>query len=161
MISTQRFIALRVIRGYRTMSRATALVLFGTVLIDLVLVLEKRAIHKLWWGARDRAACAQWLREESLKVCQRRWETDVSVARWTRRIFLDIFSWSERLPGLFPSFYLIQLLTEHECFRNYWFNRGRANFPNSLWYPHALNNTIVILNTTSKHSSPFFYPSNT
>lgn len=90
MMSTQRFIALRVIRGYRTVSRATALVLSGTVLSYLVLVLEKRAIHKLRRGARDRAVCAQWLREGSLKAYQRRWKTDVSMAKWMRRIFLNI-----------------------------------------------------------------------
>lgn len=52
-----------------------------------------------------------------------------------RTIFPNISSWSERLPGLSPSFYLAQLLTGYGCLRKYLFDKGRATSPNCLWCP--------------------------
>lgn len=70
MMRTQLCIVLMVIRGYRAVSGATAMILVVTVPQGLM-ILEKRAIHELGRGTRNRAAHAQQLREESLRVWQR------------------------------------------------------------------------------------------
>lgn len=57
------------------------------------------------------------IREEVLKKWQIEWDKEVT-GRWTWRLIRYVKSWSNRKHGL-VDFHLTQMLTGHDCFRQY------------------------------------------
>lgn len=88
----QRLSALRVIRGYRTISGAAALVLADSLPADL-LALERAELYRKATFSRDvevRSGMEKLARERSICEWQRRWASNTVTAGWTRRVIPDI-----------------------------------------------------------------------
>lgn len=123
--------ALRIIRGYRTVSDDAALVLAGLPPADLQ-ARERARVH-----AREPAGDAQPTEPRSRRTAERvktledwstRWSQSPKAA-WTRRIIPDLSRWLGRTVYFQLSFHSSQALTGHGCFKAYLHRMGRAADP--------------------------------
>ena len=119
LVAAQRRIAIRVCRGYRTMSAEAAQVLASLIPID-IMVEERRSS---WKGA---AATANERRSKMVDLWKERWEAGAGrTAEWTRGLVRDLGAWLNRKHGE-VTFALAQAFFGHGCFRHYLFKRGLA-----------------------------------
>ena len=120
--STQRKIALRICRAYRTVSTPAALVLARLLPWDLVI--EEKSKRN------DLALEPETARERTLENLQREWraasEQPVSAGAWTRQLIPDIRAWYGRGHGDM-TFHLTQAFTGHGVFQEYLHRIGRAS----------------------------------
>lgn len=119
--STQRVMALRTCRAYRTVSTRAALVLARSIPWDLM-VRERAELR------HDPALKPDEAREKTLERWQQEWIAAGGPGEWTRRLIGDLTRWYGREHGE-VSYYLTQALTGHGCFQAYLFKRRRALSP--------------------------------
>lgn len=123
-----RMAALRIIRGYRTVSDVAALML-ARIPPSALLIKEHLAVRARKSAVGDITSLAQIKSEEKLKTVQRWqeiWNTSTKGA-WTRKILPDLRRWYDAKVA--PSYQLTQALTGHGCFRKYLFSKKRASSP--------------------------------
>lgn len=137
MTRVQRFAALRIIRGYRTVSGEAAMALAGTPPADLLAV--ERA-QQMRLRSENPALEIMTERKEVIKnakmaTWQDRWSADTGTATWTKRLLLNIKSWLKGARKLIMSYHLTQALSDHGYFRAYLHKRARASTPFCLWCP--------------------------
>ena len=106
----QRKMAIRICRGYRTISTAALQVLARQMPIDLAAKERKRA----YIGEKNKTE----VREETLQIWQERWEKEAATVQWTRRLIRDIKAWYGRTHGE-TDYQLTQFLSGHGCFKAY------------------------------------------
>ncbi|KAH8313919.1 hypothetical protein KR044_005129, partial [Drosophila immigrans] len=103
-----RTMALRLIRGFRTISEDAAIVLACILPIDL----EVKVLAAMREGvSRTRA------NERLLVEWQTRWR-DSQKGRWTQHLIPDLAAWI-RCKHKELDYHLVQFLTNHGCFRGY------------------------------------------
>ena len=117
--STQRRLALRICRAYRTVETDAALVLARTVPWDLAV--KERA-------GRYRGEFTSWqeARAKTLDAWQMEWSAATRTGKWTRSMVPDIKAWFSRSHGEITH-RLTQVLTGHGCFQEYLHRIGRAS----------------------------------
>jgi hypothetical protein len=117
---TQRRLALRICRAYRTVSTSAALVLARTVPWHLA-VTERSERHQ------DPSVNSEEAREKTLERWQREWDAvSDPTGRWTKKLMPSIKPWYSRSYGGI-SYYLAQVLTGHGCFQEYLYRFGLAS----------------------------------
>lgn len=148
MTRVQRLAALRIIRGYRTVSWEAAMVLAGTLRADQLAV--ERA-QQMRLRRKNPAPEIMTERKEAIKnatmaTWQDRWSADTGTAAWTKRLLPNIKSWLKGARKLIMSYHLTQALSGHGCFRAYLHKRARASTPFCLWCPEEeddVEHTII------------------
>ncbi|KAH8241712.1 hypothetical protein KR032_004502 [Drosophila birchii] len=108
--------ALRIASGYCTVSEEAALVVAGTIPIDL-LVAERRTGNS---GSATQ-------RSSTLTQWQARWN-GATTGRWTHRIIPELDPWINRRHGQ-VDYYTTQFLTGHGCFKAYMHRFGHEADP--------------------------------
>jgi Reverse transcriptase (RNA-dependent DNA polymerase) len=122
---TQRRLALRICRGYRTVSTPAALVLARTVPWHLA-VKERAECHL------ESSVNSEEARENTLEKWQREWDAASDpTGRWTKKLVPSIKPWYLRSHGD-VSFYLTQVLTGHGCFQEYLYRFSLALSPTCI-----------------------------
>ena len=106
---TQRKVALKITRGYRTMSTETVRVLARVILFELLAEERILAIGKT-------VAEKKRLRENIVQKWHDRWRE--SEAKWIKRVIPDIRAWYYRTHGEI-NYHLAQVLSGHGCFQKY------------------------------------------
>ena len=132
--SVYRLGALRVCCAFRTISAEAALVLAGSVPIDLLAresqVPSPAAIpSNINWRKQNR--------ERSMIEWQSRWNSS-EKGRWTFQLIPDIVAWCSRKHGALD-FYLTQVLSGHGCFRSYLFRFQHTTDP---YCAHCVDGSI-------------------
>ena len=125
MLAVQRRGALRIACAYRTVSADAVLVIAGVIPVDLLALERKRVYETSNEIGRARAASAE--RDTTLAEWQARWD-GCEQSRWTRRLIVDLRSWTGRGFGE-VNFYLTQFLSGHGYFRRYLYRMGRLTDP--------------------------------
>ena len=116
LTAAQKRLALRVCRGYRTVSADAAQVISSLIPIDL-LIEERRTRWK------RETVTAEESREITMEQWCSRWEPgEGKTAKWTRLLIQDLKSWYGRSHGE-VTFTLTQVLSGHGCFRHYLYIR--------------------------------------
>lgn len=120
LASTQRIIALRVARAYRTVSSKAALVLSG--LIPWELLAEERTKRY-----KDDSSDETDLREKTMVSWQAAWDKEEggNTTRWTKRLIPNLKAWVSRTHGD-TSYYLTQILSGHGSFQTYMVKIGKT-----------------------------------
>ncbi|KRF98317.1 uncharacterized protein Dwil_GK28184 [Drosophila willistoni] len=130
MESTYRLTAVRVCRGFRTVSDEAALVIAGMTPIDL-LAREAKFIfirrQTVAWTQAEKSAAKAAARRASMEEWQRRWSTSTK-GRWTHRLIPNLTDWLSRQSGE-VTFELTQILSGHGCFRSYLHRFGKDSSP--------------------------------
>jgi Reverse transcriptase (RNA-dependent DNA polymerase)/Endonuclease-reverse transcriptase len=122
---TQRRLALRICRAFRTVSTTVTLVLARTVPWHLA-VKERSEIH------HDSSVNSEEAREKTLERWQREWDAvDDPTGRWTKKLMPSIKPWISRSCGDI-SYYLTQVLTGHGCFQEYFSRFSLAPSPTCI-----------------------------
>ncbi|KAJ8910377.1 hypothetical protein NQ315_012824 [Exocentrus adspersus] len=121
LIGCQRKMAMRIISAYRTVSTEAALVIAGTIPMDLM-VEERRSIYT---AEGDKTEAMKEQRETTIRRWQVRWEGSTK-GRWTWRLINDIKSWLNRKQGE-VDYYITQALTGHGSFLSYLKKIGKTN----------------------------------
>ena len=112
LASVQRRVALRVSRGYRTLSTDAAQALASLIPIDLLI--EERM--RMWERGESNR---EEVRLNTLDLWSDRWMANANqTARWTRLLIRDIKSWYARKHGE-VSFTMTQAMTGHGYFGHY------------------------------------------
>ena len=120
LVALQRRVAVRVCRGYRTLSADAAQVLASLVPIDLLV--QRR--YNNWMGRGDRA---EDYGAGIVDLWVERWMANESrTAEWTRLLIADLRAWLCRGHGE-VTYTLAQALTGHGCFGHYLFKMGKVN----------------------------------
>jgi hypothetical protein len=130
--SVQRRVALRCIRGYRTVSNEAAGILAGIPPLDLLarereevfLMITGRTLTPVE-GSKERIRKER--REKTIARWSQRLQTTTKGA-WTRKLVEDVGLWVGRKHGLM-SFHLTQAMTGHGCFNEYLYRFGKAPSP--------------------------------
>lgn len=107
---SQRKLALRVCRGYRTIGVEAARVV-GRV-IPLEFLVEEREIRK-----KESSGTVKEIREATLRKWQEKWDNHCG-SQWTKRLIPNIARWFGRKHGT-VDYWLTQFLTGHGCFQSY------------------------------------------
>lgn len=123
----QRKVALRVISGYRSISRGAALLLAG--MAPIWLLAKERA--SLWEGQqRDGAITRQTeIKEEVHEALVREWQGEWDAypkGRWTYRLINCVKDWIERKHGTLD-YSVTQVLSGHGCFGAYLYTRKKRD----------------------------------
>ncbi|XP_056633902.1 uncharacterized protein LOC130443352 [Diorhabda sublineata] len=127
----QRRVALRICRGYRTISNEAARVLARIIPIDLLVEERSRAIGMT---AGEKKA----LRKETVQKWQNRWNaSDKDV--WLHKLLPDITRWYERSCGEI-GYYLTQTMTAHGSFQSYVRRIGKAEHDPCLYCSSEIDN---------------------
>lgn len=122
---TQRQLALRICRAFRTVSTSVTFVLARTVPWNLA-VKERSERH------RDPSVTSKEAREETLKRWQCEWDAvDDPTGRWTKKLMPSIKPWYSRTHGDI-TYHLTQVLTGHGCFQEYFFRFSLALSPTCI-----------------------------
>lgn len=108
--AVSRTMALRLIRGFRTISNDAAHVLSGIIPIEL----EIKGLYLSREGVTQ-SAIQEWIRG----VWQIRWQKS-QRGRWTYQLIPDLTEWAE-CEHKVVDYHLTQFLTDHGCFRGYLF----------------------------------------
>ena len=112
LVSVQRRVALRVCRGYRTMSADAAQILASLIPIDLLIEERMRRWQNMDYTAEE-------VRKRTIDQWCERWETNENrTACWTRLLIEDLRSWYGRKHGEI-TFGVAQVLSGHGCFGHY------------------------------------------
>ena len=119
IIAVQRRLAIRICRGYRTISADAAQVLAGITPIDLK-VLE-RYDKSMQTKAEGR--------EATLEAWVERWNDGTSLkATWTRELIRNLKDWIQRNHGEL-GYAMTQFFTGHGCFEQYLYRIRKADIP--------------------------------
>lgn len=121
MARVQRVGALRTISAYRTVSEPAALLIAGTVPIDLVAHKRKRVFQR---RGEDRKVVEPQENTRMIHEWMERLNRD-GRGSWTRKIIHDPEKWLERKHGE-VNYYLTQFLSGHGYFRSFLKNIGKA-----------------------------------
>jgi hypothetical protein len=116
MGSAQRNMVLRMIRGYRTVSKDAALVIAGTIPMEILLKENYEIFHRLT-STEDRGLLRSQMREESLKSWKERW--DLSDTGRHAYQFIDDATFVHRNRNLHLTGPIVQFITGHGKFREY------------------------------------------
>lgn len=123
LIKAQRLIEIRVAQCYRTASVAAALRLVEIPPGDLI-AREREDMRTIriadpehWVSTKEAAAAIA--RRRSIELRQERWETEIGMPAWTRRVLPSVQRWIKRPPEAPISFHLAQALTGHGDFVEY------------------------------------------
>lgn len=123
MATVQRRGALRVTSAYRTVSEAAALVIAGTIPIDLMAQERKKNYSTRNTRNTDAAEARTAARIQTLQLWQERWEAECGD-RWTASLIRNLRNWTERKHGE-VNYYLTQFLTGHGYFCKYLHTIGK------------------------------------
>lgn len=125
MTRTQRLIALRVIRAYRTVSDQAALMLARIPPADLLAKERCRVSERRKNMEPNNSNTSIKLEERYLTInlWQTAWETTPKAA-WTRRLLPDVGRWFRSNTEV--SYHLAQAFTGHGCFRHYLWRMKRS-----------------------------------
>lgn len=119
----QRRMAIRVIRGYRTVSTEAACVVAGvppiTLLVKERLRVQRRKEEGRLMGVRREE------REVTMRMWQDRWDALVETGQWTKRLIPNIAAWMN-CEWRVDDYFLTQFLTGHGSFRAYTRRIGRS-----------------------------------
>jgi len=129
----QRVAALRVIRGYRTVSAMAALVLARMPPAHL-LAEERRKIYEArGWAdpGGPTMRVKQKARADTLRLWQREWSASTKGA-WTRRMVPDVSRWVCDSKLVTISYHMAQALTGHGCFQSYLYSKKIAVDPSCV-----------------------------
>lgn len=121
MTKVQRKMALRIIRGYRTISTEAAIALASLIPVDLKAIERKTIYNNPEMPKKE-------IRLQTLDKMQNIWETS-SKGRWTYRLIPNLKGWYERKHGE-TSYEMTQVLSGHGCFEAYLYKYKRSNSPN-------------------------------
>ncbi|KAH8405078.1 hypothetical protein KR215_008677, partial [Drosophila sulfurigaster] len=121
--ATYRAMALRLIRGFRTISEDAGLVLAGMLPVDL----EIKALTEIREGVNRTTAY-----ERQLEEWQRRWQAS-RKGRWTYELLPDIATWIKCQHKELDC-HLTQFLTDHGCFRGYLQRFNHVDTPYCFYY---------------------------
>ena len=124
--AVQRRVALRVCRGYRTLSVEAAQVLASLVPVDL-LVRERRGrkANAVERAGEDRGRTVDlWCERWATNSCQ--------TAGWTRRLIGDLRGWYDRAHGE-VTFAMTQVLSGHGCFAHYLHRLSISSTPECIY----------------------------
>ncbi|XP_029054584.2 uncharacterized protein LOC114881865 [Osmia bicornis bicornis] len=119
---------MRVACLYRTVSEDAALVVAGTIPIDL-LAQERKEIY-LQSSELGLVDAAEQVRERTIGRWQQRWDASPK-GPWARLLIQDLGQWSSRRQGK-VTFYLTQFQTGHWYFRKYLFRMRKVGSPHCL-----------------------------
>jgi Reverse transcriptase (RNA-dependent DNA polymerase). len=122
VISSQRRMLLRVVSAYRTVSGVALQVIAGVPPIDLTIEERKRLYD------REDGNSAHAHKEEldrTLETWQERWNEEIRVAQWTKKLIPNIRVWLE-CNHRRVDYYLTQFLSGHGSFKQYACRIGRA-----------------------------------
>ena len=115
--SVQRRVALRVCRGYRTLSAEAAQVLASLIPIDLLVEERKQLWEKPQYAAEK-------YRRQTLERWVERWDANrARTAVWTRLLIGDLKGWYNRRHGE-VTFRISQVLSGHGYFAHYLHKMG-------------------------------------
>ena len=132
--SVYRLGALRVCCAFRTISADAALVLAGSIPIDL-LAKETQALAST--VTTNPGTLRKQQRERSMAEWQNQWSTS-EKGRWTHQLIPNLAAWCSRKHG-FLDFHLTQVLSGHGCFRAYLFRFKHSTDP---YCTHCSDGTI-------------------
>lgn len=116
--STQRALAIRISRAYRTVATLTVMVI-ATVIPWDYLVKERSILFEDPSKVKD-------AREATIANLQAEWE--LGEPTWTRRLVTNLAEWYTRKHGN-TTYRLTQVLTGHGCFQAYLFRIGKITDP--------------------------------
>ena len=117
LASVQRRVALRVCRGYRTLSVEAAQVLASLIPIDLLVEERKQLWEKPQYAAEK-------YRRQTLERWVERWDANrARTAVWTRLLIGDLKGWYNRRHGE-VTFRMSQVLSGHGYFAHYLHKMG-------------------------------------
>jgi hypothetical protein len=139
--SVMRTMALRLIRGFRTISEAASLALAGTPPIDL----EIKALGLTRDGV-SRVESQEWLMRE----WQARWQAS-HLGRWTYQLIPVLAEWAECQHKI-VDYHLTQFLTDHGCFRAYLFRFRHVDSAQCLYCIDAAETAEHVLMHCSRFS---------
>lgn len=125
--TVHRLGAIRVVCGFRTISDEAALVLAGTLPIDILADEMRRTYFRRLENPDQSAIIKTEERQASMGQWQRRWERSTK-GRWTFQLLPRIIPWVNRQHGEL-NFYMTQFMTNHGCFRKYLTRFGHDSSP--------------------------------
>jgi len=118
MARSQRQVALRTLRAYRTVSSEASSVLAQLIPADLLALERRRVAIRL--SEADRSTTNNLIKIEerniSIRAWQNRWDRS-SKGRWTYNLIPDIARWMRSEPA--ATYHLTQALTGHGSFKSY------------------------------------------
>lgn len=126
MSSSQRPIALRTIRAYKTVSTDASLIIASMIPADL-LATERSRIRRRREEADPTETYTIIVKQEraiTIGAWQRRWDRS-DKGRWTHRVLPNIERWMGTSAQV-TTYHLTQCLTGHGCFRSYLHRMHRA-----------------------------------
>lgn len=133
---TQRTVALRTTRAYRTISLEASLFLADNIPADL-LAHERSQIRRRINDNEQTTTSTIRRTERDITIngWQRAWSRSTNAA-WTRKILPDLNRWRNRSLRTL-TFHLTQFLTGHGCFRHYLHRIGRVDSAACLYCRHT------------------------
>jgi len=111
----QRVMAIRIIRAYKKISTAAAMVIAG--LVPAHLLAWKRSERHRRKSEGDQERVKDVIREEVIHRWQQEWNREPN-GQWTRSLIKDLSAWLNRKHGT-VDFHTTQMLSGHGCFGKY------------------------------------------
>ncbi|CAI6375758.1 unnamed protein product [Macrosiphum euphorbiae] len=124
----QRVMAIRIIRAYRTISTAAAMVIAGLVPAHL-LAWERSERHRRK-SEEDQERVKDVIREEVIHKWQQEWNREPN-GQWTRSLIKDLSAWVNRKHGT-VDFHTTQMLSSHGCFGKYLWRFKKLDNPRCI-----------------------------